>query len=210
MSQSNTGDSGDHTTVGTAQNAVSAPRTGRWVTLAPVVPQYMDFLYQLATDEKTGFRWRLTGSVPPPDSFQRDLWKGVFSQFVILERRTSQPIGTVMAYNVELHHGFGFLAAAVIPQAQGTGIAIEATDLFMGWLFMTYDLRKIYLEVPEFNISQISNGVDGLLVEEGCLREHMYYGGRHWDRYIFAIYRSEYLSRRNNSRGRRIRAMVEQ
>lgn len=182
------------------------PRTGRWVALIPVLPQHVEFLYQLATDERSGFRWRLTGSVPPLDTFQRDLWKGVFSQFVVVERRSSRPIGTVMAYNVDLHHGFGFLAAAVVPAAQNSGVGIEAVELFVAWLFLTYDLRKLYLEVPEFNMKEMANGLDGLLREEGRLRKHMYYSGQHWDRLILAIYRDEYLSLRHARTGRRLRS----
>jgi RimJ/RimL family protein N-acetyltransferase len=179
------------------------PRTGRWVSLAPVSRQYMEFLYQLATNEENGFRWLLAGTVPPAEVFQQNFWKGVLTQFVVLVRSSSAPIGIVVAYNAEINHGFAYLGADFAPNVQGIGIAIEAVELFVDYLFATYNLRKLYLEVPEYNLGTMANGIGGVLREEGVLREHTYYRNQYWDRHVLALYREEFLSAPKTARGRR-------
>jgi RimJ/RimL family protein N-acetyltransferase len=187
-----------------ATNLRGAPRMGRWVSLVPIAPQYMEFLYQLATNEENGFRWLLAGMVPPADVFQQNLWKGVMTQFVVVVRSNSAPIGVVIAYNPEINHGFAYLGADFAPHVQGAGIAIEAVELFVEYMFSTYNLRKLYLEVPEYNLGAMVNGVGGILREEGILREHTYYRGRYWDRHLLALYRDQFLSAPRTRLGRRL------
>lgn len=178
-----------------AKSAPDPPRrTGRWVALVPADSQYNDFLYQMAVDEESGYRWRLAGSVPPREVFQRDLWNGVLCQFVIVERQAGAPVGTVICYNADLHHGVGFVAGAVVTAVRESGLGVEGFDLFFNYLFRTYDLRKIYLEIPEYNVAQMGIVGSSLFCEEGRLRSHTYYDGRHWDRFVVALYRDDYLS----------------
>jgi RimJ/RimL family protein N-acetyltransferase len=185
-----------------ANNLTGPPRTGRWVSLVPIAPQYMTFLYQLATNEENGFRWLLAGMVPPAEMFEQNLWKGVLTQFVVIVRSSSAPIGIVVAYNAEMNHGFAYLGADFAPNVQGIGIAIEAVELFVDYTFATYDLRKLYLEVPEYNLPSMAHGIGGLLKEEGVLRDHTYFRGQYWDRHNLALYRDEFLAARRTASGR--------
>lgn len=186
-----------------ANNLKGAPRTGRWVSLVPIAPQYMTFLYQLATNEENGFRWLLAGMVPPAEAFEQNLWKGVLAQFVVIVRSSSAPIGIVIAYNAEMNHGFAYLGADFAPNVQGIGIAIEAVELFVDFVFATYNLRKLYMEVPEYNRPSMAHGIGGILREEGVLREHTYFRGQYWDRHMLALYRDEFLAAPRTALGRR-------
>lgn len=186
MSNSTTG-------VGRRHDDVGPPsRVGHTVSLTPVDPASIDFLYQLAIDDQVGWRWRYTGAVPPRSAFEQSLWNGVLTQFVVRQRRSGAPIGCVMAYNSDINHGFTYVAAALVAEAVGWGVGIEAVDLFCGHLFGTYRLRKIYFEVPEYNVQQFGSSLDWLLKQEGCLVDHSFYQGRLWDRYLFAMYRDDY------------------
>ncbi|MGH9090704.1 MAG: phosphopantetheine-binding protein [Acidimicrobiales bacterium] len=178
-------------TSSTAAEVGPVPRTGQSVVLGPV-DQWTDFLYRLAIDERIGWRWRFTGAVPPRAVFEQSLWNGVLTQFVVVERARSVPIGCVMAYNAEMNHGFAYVAAALIEEAAGSGVGIEAVDLFCGHLFACYRLRKLYFEVPDYNLGQFASSLDWLLRVEGCLRDHTYYGGRLWDRHLLALYKEDY------------------
>ncbi len=62
--------------------------------------------------------------------------------------------------------------------------------LFLEYVFRGWSFRKLYFELPEFNLAQFSRGVNRLFVEEGRLREHLYYDGRFWDKVILALYRT--------------------
>ena len=64
-------------------------------------------------------------------------------------------MGHVVAYGADLNAGVVYVGGVMEPAAVGTGFAIEAFEVFLDYLFATYSIRKIYLEVPEFNFPQI-------------------------------------------------------
>ena len=186
-----------------------APRTGRWVQLVPLTAEYEEFAYRLAVDEVTGVRWRLGGSVPTPEAHREHLIAGAFNQFVVLERRTSVPIGHLISYGVDLNHGIGYVGGAMVDEAQASGLGIEATYLYLRYLFETYRLRKLYFEMPEYNLGQMAGGVGTIMKEEGRLRDHSYYGGRLWDRVFLALYREDVMALSLKELGRRKKLRTE-
>lgn len=174
-----------------ADELTAAPRTGRWVQLVPVTLQSVEFLYRLAIDEQSGFRWRLVGTVPTIEAFRESLWAGVLTQFVVAERATGNPVGTVAAYSADLNHGHAYVGAAMVESLQETGLGIEAVLLFVQYLFATWSFRKLYFDVPEYNLRTVARSTGGLLHEEGRLRAHTHYGGHYWDRVTLALYRED-------------------
>jgi RimJ/RimL family protein N-acetyltransferase len=176
---------------GRAERLRAAPRTGRWVQLLPVTLQAVDFLYRLAIDEESGFRWRLVGTVPTIEAFRESLWTGVLTQFVVTERTTGTAVGTVAAYAADLNHGYAYVGAAMTDGVQESGLGIEGVLLFCQYLFATWRLRKLYFDVPEYNLRTVAGTTGGLLREEGRLRAHTHYAGRYWDRVTFALYQDD-------------------
>jgi RimJ/RimL family protein N-acetyltransferase/aryl carrier-like protein len=156
--------------------------------LTPVQESDLDFLYLLSTHPETGYRWRYRGNPPRPDEFAAGLWGQVLVQFVARDTVTGDPAGLVVAYAADLTQGFASVAAVFSPQHSGMGLAAEITTVFVRYLFHTFRLRKLYLEVPGFNWPQVSSGAGSLFQVEGVLREHDYYAGRYWDKYMCAIY----------------------
>lgn len=185
-------------------------REGRSVKLAPITPGMVGFLYDLATDDEIGWRWRYAGVIPRRDTFEQFLWNGVLSQFVVVERATEGAIGSVIAYNADLNNGFAYVAAGMSRGAIDSGIGVEAVDLFIAHLFACYRLRKLYFEVPEYNLSQFSSAIGWLFRNEGVQADHTFYNGRFWDRYILALYRGDYEKVGTNVKvlGRRRRPVV--
>jgi RimJ/RimL family protein N-acetyltransferase len=171
---------------------LQARRSGRWIKLVPFGVEHTDFVYRLSTDEETGYRWRFAGAVPSPDVFQQSLWAGVLTQFVVLEKGKGSLVGSVVAYNADLHHGHAYVGCAMVKQASETGLGVEATDVFLHYLFRVNNLRKIYFEVPSFNMPQFESAIGWIMKEEGRLNDHFFYGGRYWDRHVLAVYRADY------------------
>ncbi|WP_269724384.1 phosphopantetheine-binding protein [Pseudofrankia inefficax] len=159
------------------------------LALRPVSPEYVPFLYDLATREEVGWRWRFRGAIPDIETFQAGLRQGALSQFVVVVAPNGEPVGTVSCYNADLHRGIAFLAAAFVPEHVAGGVPMTAVGMFLRYLFQVWDLRKIYMEVPDFNYTQIASGAGKYFEVEGHLREHSYYDGRYWDEYMLAIYR---------------------
>jgi RimJ/RimL family protein N-acetyltransferase len=160
--------------------------------LTPVGPDDTGFLYALAVRPETGFRWRYRGAPPPAERFAADLWAQVLVQYVVRRTADGEPLGHVVAYGAELVHGHCFLGAVFTPEHSGRGYAAESVAMFVRYLFHTFPLRKVYLEIPGFNWAQLSSAAGGLFEVEGVLRGHDYYAGRYWDKYLCAIYPPEY------------------
>jgi RimJ/RimL family protein N-acetyltransferase/acyl carrier protein len=176
--------------------------TGRFLRLMPVLPASTPFLYELAVTPQVGYRWRYRGSVPSYPQFEQELWQGVLTQFLIESIEAGRPIGHAICYNPEFSLGFAYVGAAVHAEYAGSGLAMEALDLFVRYIFDVWPFRKLYFEVPEFNYPQFAgadraNSAGGSLVLEGRLRRHDFYRGRYWDRLVLAVYRD-----RDEGRGR--------
>jgi RimJ/RimL family protein N-acetyltransferase/aryl carrier-like protein len=156
--------------------------------LTPIEQSDLDFLYTLATQAETSFRWRYHGAPPPPERFAAELWTQVLVQYVARRTADNQPVGQVVAYGADpgMHHAY--VGAVFQPQHTGTGLPAQVVALFVRYLFHTFPLHKLYLEVPGFNWPQMQSGEDRLFRVEGVLRDHHYYAGRRWDQYLCAIY----------------------
>ena len=168
-----------------------APLAGTWYELLPVMPEHEGFLFGLATDPTTGWRWRFRGSMPSIESFRSQLWNGILAQFVVADKRTAELVGHVIAYNADFHAGFAYMGIVASEAASGRGAVLEAGSVFINYLFHTFNFYKLYFEVPEFNLPQFGGGLGRIAKEEGRLRGHSFYGGYHWDEIIFALYRDD-------------------
>lgn len=157
--------------------------------LTPIQEGDLPFLYTLATHPDVSYRWRYRGNPPPPERFASDLWGRVLVQLVARTTAEGQPAGLVVAYDADLGHGHAKIGAVFAPEHAGTGLPAGATALFVRYLFHTFPLRKLYLEVPGFNWEQLSSGAGRLFTVEGVLRDHDFYAGRYWDKHLCAIYR---------------------
>jgi RimJ/RimL family protein N-acetyltransferase/aryl carrier-like protein len=161
--------------------------------LAPLVAEDLGFLYALAVEPETGFRWRYRGSIPPIERFKAELWNQVLLQFVVRRIEDNSPVGHVVAYGDELSLRHTYVGAVFHPDSAGTGLAAQAVSLFVKHLFHTFPLNKIYMEIPGINWPQLQSGQGSLFRVEGVLRDHDYYAGRLWDKYVCALYADDFL-----------------
>lgn len=162
--------------------------------LTPVQPGDTEFLYWLSCHPETCFRWRYRGAPPAYDRFVADLWSRVMVQFVVRRAEDGEPVGHVVAYAADSTMRHAYVGAVFVPAHTGTGLPAQAVRTFVGYLFHTFPLHKLYLEVPGYNWSQLESGTGRLFEVEGVLRGHDYYAGRHWDKRVCAIYRSADLA----------------
>lgn len=160
----------------------------RTLLLAPIAGDDIDYLYALSVEPETCFRWRYRGAPPSIDRFVADLWTQVLVQFIARRSRDNRPVGHVVAYGADAAQRHAYVAALFGPQYAGTGVAAQSVAVFVRYLFHTYPLRKLYLEVPGFNWPQLRSGEGSLFRVEGILRDHDHYAGRSWDKYLCAIY----------------------
>ncbi|MGO9955502.1 MAG: GNAT family N-acetyltransferase [Solirubrobacteraceae bacterium] len=162
---------------------------GRHVYLRPVlVGDYA----ALSAAEQTGelaIRWRFRGATPSPERWVQNLWQNILAQFIVVRRSDNRPLGLVMSYRADFQDGHAHLAIESFDTAQRGPHMMLGGALFIEYVFNCWDFHKLYLEVPEFNMSQIASGVGRLFAVEGRKRDHTFYGGRRWDEYTLALYR---------------------
>jgi hypothetical protein len=111
-------------------------------------------------------------------------------------RRTSQErLGILACYDLDLRNGFAYFGGAKFDRGSRSPDFIEGSVLFIEYVFACWPLRKLYLQVAEYNLDQIGSGVGRLLNEEGRLREHRFFAGRYWDEVMLSIDRAAWERR---------------
>lgn len=174
-----------------AESAGAPVLTGKYVSLRPIFASDYEFLYDLLLGEENGYRYRFRGATPSPEQFVQHLWQAVLAQYVVVDT-TGEPVGLVSSYGYDANAAYVRLAVALAPRAAGRGWAMESAVLFIQYLFDLWSLRKIYMDVPEFNFTALSSGVGVYFTVEGQLVGHDYYQGRYWDEYILAVTREQW------------------
>ncbi len=61
--------------------------------------------------------------------------------------------------------------------------------LGFNYAFLTWPLRKVYMESTADDYRQFASGLGSFFVEEGRLRQHVFWNGRYIDMVILAVYR---------------------
>jgi RimJ/RimL family protein N-acetyltransferase/aryl carrier-like protein len=162
------------------------------MSLTPVQPDDLGFLYGIAVDPDTSYRWRYRGAPPSIERFAENLWKQVTVQFVARRTADRHPVGHLVAFASDPGTLHAHVGAVFIPEYTGTGLAAQAVAMFVRYLFRTFPFRKLYMDIPGFNWPQVSSGEGRLFQVEGILRGHNYYAGRYWDEYVCAIYADQF------------------
>lgn len=115
--------------------------------------------------------------------------------FVVVENATGEPIGLVIAYDVNLIDRWCSLLVYATSERRGVALGREAAFLFWDYLFHNFRFRKIYMDVYAFNSGWLDStpAIEaGLMVEEGCFRRHLHFNGEFWDMRRLALYRERW------------------
>ena len=76
-------------------------------------------------------------------------------------------VGTGL-YNTNLHARFAYGFAASAPENTGSSLVTIGAGLLVDHAFELWNLRKIYFEVPEYNLARLG-GIERVAVEEGVV-----------------------------------------
>ncbi len=169
-------------------------------TLRPIIDSDLQQSYLASLDPRNAHRWRFRGQTPSPDDFRRSFFApGVLAQFAVVptEAESNAALGIVSAYDADLTNGYASVAfqrfeSATPDASRDRGLMIDGFLVFIQYLFDHFNFRKIYLEIPEYNLCLFEGGARDILVEEGRLKDHLYYGDRYWDQCIHALYRARW------------------
>jgi RimJ/RimL family protein N-acetyltransferase len=165
---------------------------GRRLRLRPITPEDYPFLYEFMGSQDVAYRWRHGGAFPPYEAFVQSLQREYNPQYLVTRKDTEERAGWVMSYSVDLRHGFAYMGLIMAPIFVGSGLGLEAAALFLNHLFSSWNLRKVYMEAPDFTVDSLASGLERFFKEEGVLKAHRYYHGRFWDEHILAVYREDW------------------
>jgi UDP-4-amino-4,6-dideoxy-N-acetyl-beta-L-altrosamine N-acetyltransferase len=184
--------------IGDASAAAPAfPRlaAGTRVSLRPMGRQDYADLFRWRADLQDLHLLRAPQGVSTFEDFSR--WMDALAARSIVAAAMREPdermAGLVQAFDVDLADGRCYMISYFPPEHRRQWIGREASLLFFDYLFRTFNLRKIYLEVAEFNAGWLGWLVDlAILVEEGRLRDHVERDGQYWDLTCLALYRERW------------------
>jgi len=168
---------------------------GQHVTLRPTEPSDYRLLRNLETASPVAFRWRHNGQQIPLEQYGEAHWAGVHASFVFETRTESTLLGNALAYGADPRHGFCYVAVGTL-RSSGSPVrdsvcSVEATVLLVDYLFQGWNFRKLYFEVAEYNVEQISSFLDRLSLE-GRLTDHIYLADRFWDLGTWSLERAQW------------------
>jgi hypothetical protein len=175
---------------------------GDSVRLVPVEPVHYSYLYEISLHQLSNVRWRYRGQLPPYEIFVQQVHSDVLAHFIVTDLGSGVPRGYVVAYGADLRNRHCYVGVLVDPMQVGFGVGSEALSLLTTYLFATWDLHKVFAEVPEFTMQTMQGKLDRLSADsrrfqlEATLSEYLYFDGRMWDMHVVSMAAADWRSRR--------------
>ncbi|MEJ5256012.1 MAG: GNAT family protein [Acidimicrobiales bacterium] len=178
------------------------------VWLRAVEPADVPQLWALVHDPLVSQRWRTMGATVSPEEFRASLWSGVLVQHVAVDRHSGEPVAWLICYDANHRHQHASFAVVAFPAFRTTRALRDAIHLFVDYLFATWPLRQILVEVPEFNLSYVAPALREVADHVGSIPEYFFTMDRWWSLETFTIRRGSRLGEARDRIGRR-KLMVE-
>lgn len=176
----------------TGGHSSTATLSGRRVFLRPPLPEDYRNLYMQDLSPEFGPRWRFKGSTPGYEAWTQALWANVLVQFLVTDRLSGEVVGRVVAANPNLSNGHCSFSVAKSRRSDMTLRILDGAVLALEYLFRSFPIRKVYMQVMEYNLAQMERGLGLIAIEEGRLRQHEWLNGMYWDEVHYAIYRESW------------------
>lgn len=118
-----------------------------------------------------------------------DLSDSRLMQMIIYRKDNPElPIGTIYAYDYNPIDRNVSITIFLEKKFENLGIGVESIYAFSKYLFETFNLYKVYIEIYEYNKLSINTARRLKLSEEGRLLKHRLFNQQRWDILILAIY----------------------
>jgi RimJ/RimL family protein N-acetyltransferase len=164
----------------------------RGVSLRLVVEDDLPFLFRLFADPSRCHLWMCGRRVYDERGFH-EAWSAwttdmIAAKFIVTS--ADRPIGLVFDYDRKLEDGYTKVTSLLEEGSTGHGGGVIATALLVGWLFQTLPLRKLYMEVYDYNSAVARMLRKAGFTEEAVLKEVRFRDGAYWDLHVFALGRA--------------------
>ncbi|MBI4993546.1 GNAT family N-acetyltransferase [Candidatus Wolfebacteria bacterium] len=122
------------------------------------------------------------------NELQKDFKNDRHRQFIIELQKERKVIGTTYSYNFNSIDGYAFITIYLEERYRYRGYGAEAVALFLRFLFESYPLYKIYMEVYDYNQHALSILQNASFEEEGRFKEHRFFREERYDLIRFAFF----------------------
>jgi RimJ/RimL family protein N-acetyltransferase len=158
---------------------------GRFVRLRPITRADYTFLWQCRWRPEVMHLWTQGRTMPSFEQYAQELEAGLSGHIVtllLIETTAEQrPVGFVVAYDYSLDDRYAFFNITLAPAYADLGWGAEALLLFLNYLFAFFDLRKVCMDVFDFNQHAVALLLRHGARQEGRFREQRYYQGKFHD-----------------------------
>lgn len=114
-----------------------------------------------------------------------------FHDFFIVELNNQQ-IGYVHNYDFSIKDGRCKIVVFIAAKYRTTGIGGVVAIDFMKYLFDSYPLRKVYLDIYDYNKQSLESNLRAGFKEEGQLKEYRFYNGKLFSVHVLSIDRNSF------------------
>jgi RimJ/RimL family protein N-acetyltransferase len=167
---------------------------GALLFLRPVCPADYAMLQAIELGGPLAARWRFRGATLSPEQWVQHFWHGVLAQHLVIERANGRPVGLVIVYNAVWQDGYARFAFIRFEASRSEPLMILGAALFLEHVFTCWPLRKLYMDVSEYNYAQFRSVTRAIARMEGRLRNHSFHAGRYWDQIVLAIDRDTWFT----------------
>lgn len=127
------------------------------IRLRGLEPEDLELLYKWENDSTI---WVVGNTRAPYSRFQLkqyiaslsfDIYETRQLRLMIIDKLTSNAVGTVDLFDFEIHHSRVALGLFVVPEFQGKGYARESLGLIENYVFNFLKINQLYVQIAENN-----------------------------------------------------------
>ena len=149
------------------------------VRLRPIDEQDLPGIYRRWCDSDTGAAWIARGSTPSWQEFPNALWSGVDSAFIGEELTHANSVALVVSYGYDANSLCVFVGVLALGERDDVALGTESILELIRKLFNDRPVRRVILEVPEYNWWLVDGIVDPGPI--ATLKLHQFHRGQWWD-----------------------------
>jgi hypothetical protein len=171
---------------GANKEAAPASMTGRRIALRPATDADAEWNFNLIL--RLGI-----ASVPRLDRFASAYAETAVAHFIACDLRSDVQVGYSSLHNADPAGRHIELGVLTDPDCSIPAVGAETFFLTANYAFVSLPICKLYMRVTEASAAEFGGTLATMSRREGTLREHFYFRGRHWDVYIMAVHRDDWL-----------------
>ncbi len=167
---------------------------GKKCYLSVIENEHIDFLIKLRNNPKV--RFYMANRFPINSELMKEYVSKAYKNkeilLLIVDKRSEKLAGLVQLGDYNWPNGRAMLAIVIDPEFQGKGLGKEATELILDHAFNTLGLRKICLEVYEFNKRAIELYKKSGFKVEGKYKNHSLKDGKYYTLYFMTLLKRDF------------------